>query len=339
MVRGEQVLRQWNLLRTLQTRGEGIPLRQLADDFEVSERTIQRDFELLQAIGFPVQHEEDDFGKRYWRMPHDFFRTGPLVLGLTEAVSLHLAEHFFAPLAGTHFADGLRSALEKIRSIIPAKALAYFGDLDETLYVRMSAVTDYAAHADKIRLLTEAAHLSRSVELTYSAIWRGDSYTTRCDPYGIVCYDGDLFLVGHSHRAEDVRIFKVPRILAVAASPETFERPKDFRLDDRFRSSFGIFQPSGAPVEVAVAFRGPVASLVEERVWHESQRLQWIPGEETLFERAPESEVLLATFRLGDLVEFKRWLKGWGDLAEVLRPDWLRKEMRAELTAAADRYA
>ena len=75
MARGEQILRHWNLLKTLQTRGEGMPLRQLAEEFEVSERTIQRDFEMLQELGFPIAHQEDEYGKRYWRMPHDFFRT------------------------------------------------------------------------------------------------------------------------------------------------------------------------------------------------------------------------------------------------------------------------
>jgi len=53
MPQGEQIQRQWNLLRALQTRGEGIPLAQLAQDFEVSPRTIQRDLELLQELGFP----------------------------------------------------------------------------------------------------------------------------------------------------------------------------------------------------------------------------------------------------------------------------------------------
>ena len=92
MARGELILRQWNLLKTLQTRGEGIPLRQLAEEFEVSERTIQRDFEVLEELGFPIEHEDNGCGRRFWRMPPDFFKTGPLVLGLTEAVSLHLAE-------------------------------------------------------------------------------------------------------------------------------------------------------------------------------------------------------------------------------------------------------
>ncbi|MBU1694777.1 MAG: helix-turn-helix domain-containing protein, partial [Verrucomicrobia bacterium] len=63
MSRGDQLQRQWNLLRTLQTRGEGIPLQDLARELEVVERTIQRDLELLQKLGFPIEHEDDEIGK------------------------------------------------------------------------------------------------------------------------------------------------------------------------------------------------------------------------------------------------------------------------------------
>ena len=97
---------------------------------------------------------------------------------------------------------------------------------------------------------------------------------------------------------------------------------------------------SGEPVDIVVRFRGPVAALVEERVWHESQRLEWLPAEETLFEQQPdEPEALLASFRLANLVEFKRWLKGYGDMAEVVKPEWLRRELHDELLAAAGQYA
>ncbi len=339
MARGEQILRQWNLLKTLQTRGEGIPLRQLAEEFEVSERTIQRDFEMLEELGFPVEHDEDDYGKRFWRMPHDFFKTGPLVLGLTEAVSLYLAESFFTPLAGTHFAEGLLTILDKVRSLIPAQALDYFRELDETLYVRRSGITDYSAHAETIRVLSDAAHAKRSVEVTYRSLWRSAEYTTLFDPYGLVYFEGDLFLVGRSHKAKALRVFKVTRIAAASPTEQIFELPADFRLAEHFRSTFGIVQSEGEPVDVVVKFTGPAAALVEERVWHESQRLEWLPGEETLFEPQPdEPGDLKATFRLTNLVEFKRWLKGYGDMAEVVKPDWLRSEMREELLAAARQY-
>jgi len=76
MPRGEQVLRHWNVLRTLQARGRGVPLRDLAEEFEVSERTIQRDLELLEELGFPIQHDDDVHGKRFWRLPADLPPTG-----------------------------------------------------------------------------------------------------------------------------------------------------------------------------------------------------------------------------------------------------------------------
>ena len=41
---------------------------------------------------------------------------------------------------------------------------------------------------------------------------------------------------------------------------------------------------------------------------------------------------------LAEVIEFKRWLKSFGEKAVVLRPDWLRKEMHEELLATAARY-
>lgn len=339
MSRGNQILRQWNLLQMLQTRGEGLALSRLAADADVSERTIQRDFEILQELGFPIEHDEDEYGKRFWRMPHDFFRSGPLVLSLTEAISLHLAERLLTPLSGTYFAEGLQTLLEKIRSLVPQQALDYFAALDETIYVRRAGMTDYAPFADKIRTVVDGARDETTMVVQYRAIWRGEEYTTLFDPYGMVFYDADLFVVGHSHRAGAIRIFKMTRILSVEATTESFERPSNFSLEEQFRSSFGIFQATGTPVDIAVKFTGGVAALVEERVWHESQQLSWQPAEETLFEQLPnEPETLVATFRLSGVLEFKRWIKSFGDQAEVVSPAWLREQIRDELFAAAKRH-
>ncbi len=339
MARGDQLLRQWELLRALQTRGEGIPLRELSDRFAVSDRTIQRDLEVLQELGFPVEHDDSEFNKRYWRMPHDFFRSGPLVIGLTEAVSLHLAEEMLAPLAGTHLAEGLQSLLEKIRKTIPRAAMEHFSQLDQTLHVRRAARTDYSTRADMVRLLHDAISQEICVDITYRGVWRGEEYVTRCDPYGLVLYDDDLFLVGHSHRAEALRVFKIARIREAVATAQPFSRPNDFRLEDQFRASFGIMQASSEPVEIAVRFTGAGAALVEERVWHETQRLSVLREEEALFEsNAAATDELIATFRLSDVIEFKRWILGFGPQAEVIRPEWLRAEIAHELAETAAKY-
>lgn len=340
MARGDQLVRQWELLRALQTRGEGIPLRELADRFAVSERTLQRDFEILEELGFPIEHDADEHGKRYWRMPHDYFRSGPFVIGLTEALSLHLAESLLTPLAGTHLADGLQTLLDKIRRLLPRQAVEHFAAIDEVLHVRRTGWTDYSRKAEIIRVLEAGARQQTSAEITYRALWRGEEYTTAIDPYGVVCYDADLFVVGHSHRAAALRIFKVSRIVSARPLAQSFVRPEDFQLEEQFRSSFGIIHAKGEPIEIAVRFRGTGASLVEERVWHESQRLLWLDDEEeSLFgEESSGPEGLIASFKLSDVTEFKRWILGFGSSAEVIRPAWLRAEVAAELSSAAGAY-
>ncbi len=339
MARGEQIERQWGLLRALQTRGEGVPLAQLAEDFGVSERTIQRDFELLEELGFPVEHEDDEYGKRYWRLPHNFLKTAPLTLSLTEAISLHLAERMLGPLAGTVFMEGMQSLLGKIRTLLPQKAMDYFAGLSEILHVRPFAATDYSGHADAIKALEQAARERMTVQVDYRSLWRGETYTTLYDPYGLVLHLDDLFAVGRSQRANAIRIFKISRILKVEPMRKPFERPEDFDLEALFRNSFGIIQPKGKPVEVVVEFTGAAAAVVEERIWHDSQKLEWLAPEGSLFEPHPDQpEKLLVRFELAELTEFKRWVKGFGDQAVVLQPDWLRDELRQELAAAAGKY-
>lgn len=339
MPRGDQLSRQWNLLKMLQTRGQGLTLRELAREFEVSERTIQRDLEMLQELGVPVRYEADEIGKRYWRMPHDYFRAGPLVLTLTEAVSLHLADKLIVPLAGTHFAEGLTSVLDKIRSCIPPKAMDHFSGLDEAICVRRTGVADHSDKADIIRVLARAARERLTVEISYKAPWRRVQYKTEFDPYGLVLYQDELFAAGQSHRADDLRVFKVARIVGAKATERPFARPEGFSLEACFRSSFGIMLAKTEPIEIQVKFRGSVAAKVEEKAWHESQKLMWLDAEETLVEAHPEdAEALIATYQLTNVLEFKRWIKSLGDGAEVLSPDWLRSELREELRSAAQLY-
>ena len=339
MPRGDQVLRQWNLLRSLQTRGPGRSLAELAEEFEVSDRTIQRDLEVLEERGFPVEFEEDEQARRFWRLPADYFRSGALVLSLTEAVSLHLAERFFTPLAGTHFAEGLHTIMQKVRTLLPERALAHFGELDQAFYVLRLGRVDYAEQRALIEQPSDAVLADRTVELAYRSLWRGVEYVTEFDPYGFVYHEGDLFLVGYSHRATAVRVLKILRISRATQTPRAFERPAGFDIEAYFHSGFGIMRSDRPPTDIVVRFDPPVSEYIEERTWHDSQKLSWMPEQPTLFEDAEHAAgSLLLTFRLSELTEFKRWLRGFGGAAEIVRPDWLRREFVEELTAALRRY-
>jgi len=167
----------------------------------------------------------------------------------------------------------------------------------------------------------------------------GRAVQDRVRPYGLVLHLDDLFVVGHSHRAGAIRIFKVSRIRAVKPARRSFTRPRDFRLEELFRSSFGIIRSAGKPTEIVVAVQGRSRRRGRGADLARQPEARMAARRSSLFEPGSgEPEALIATFRLSEVTEFKRWLKGFGDQAVVLKPAWLRRELRAELMAAAQQY-
>ena len=81
------------------------------------------------------------------------------------------------------------------------------------------------------------------------------------------------------------------------------------------------------PMTVVVRFRADQAPYVREREWHPTQQLKDLPDGR-----------LQLTFQAGGSFEITRWILGWGDAAEVVRPTRLRREVSAILQAAAGLY-
>src|SRR5918992_4702702 len=70
MPRNDQITRQWHLLRRLEG-SNGLSLSQLGDsipdDYSKNARTVRRDLEALEAVGFPVVTERHN-GQTRWRL-------------------------------------------------------------------------------------------------------------------------------------------------------------------------------------------------------------------------------------------------------------------------------
>jgi len=101
--------------------------------------------------------------------------------------------------------------------------------------------------------------------------------------------------------------------------------PEDFSLDDFIGSSFGVYQ--GPPVLIKVWFHPEVAGYIKEKIWHESQKIDQQNDGSIIFEA-----------QVAGTEEIRFWIMTWGSKAEVLEPESLREEIRAELEMMAKRY-
>lgn len=325
MARGNPLYRQWQLLKTIQSHRYGIGSDELAERLECSKRTIQRDMIILQTI-FPIQFEEHDFGKKQWKLSPQFIESEKLELSMMEMLSLYLSQQLLTPLAGTPFGDGLATAIQKIKALLPTQALAYFANLDDAFMIKSLGQEDYSGKGKEIAILNDAIVYQRVVRVTYPSSSQGRELRTLFHPYGMVLLSSSLYCIGWLAEYGEVRTLKVSRFKAVRGTDETFEKPTRFSLVRHTLGSFGVFGP-GTVRTIRVRFADWAATNVREHKWHHSQRIL-----------TDDANVLVAEFDLSSTVEFKRWLLGFGRHAVALKPKNLVNEIAEELQAARSSY-
>ena len=265
------LVRQWVLLRTLCARRYGTTVKEMAREMGVSTKTIRRDLETFQQVGFPLQEEVVEFGRKRWQMD-GAARQPDLAFTFDEAIALYLSRRFLEPLAGTLFWEAANRALKKIRATLGNDAIDYVERFGPMFHQTTVGTSDYSKKAELIDTLMVGIEDRRAVFITYQSLRSTEPITYDIWPFGLTYHRGSLYLVGHSCQHDEIRHWKVDRLEAVELTQVPFQPPEGFDLRDHLAHSFGIFQGDGQ-VEVKIHFSPTVARYVEESHWHPSQIL------------------------------------------------------------------
>ncbi len=214
--------RLFRLVEELQGRGR-VTAPVLAERLGVSERTIRRDLRRLEELDLVVESLPGRAGglrlPAGTLLPALRFTDGELlalVLGLGRA-----AEAGDAALEGA-----ARSAWARLDAVLSSETKARVSALSATVSAG-DAASEHSVPApvEYVLRLAEATHAGHGVRLTY----RGqDGVTTReVDPFGLARM-GAWYLVGHCHLRDDLRTFRLDRMLEVSATARRFAKPPDF---------------------------------------------------------------------------------------------------------------
>ena len=197
----------------------------LADRFEVSRRTIERDIGALQQTGVPVWAEPGRTGGYCL----DRARTLPPVnFSPDEAVAVAVA---LGGLAGTPFAPAGSTALRKI--------LAAMRDDDATAAHDLAARVHLLGAPPRVppvpAVLTDAISARRVLRLRYTD--RAGTATTRdIEPLGFVGSSTGWYLLAWCRLRDGIRAFRLDRVDRVTATseraPRRTVRPEDVQVPD-----------------------------------------------------------------------------------------------------------
>ncbi len=312
--------RLWRLLKILRLVSSGTHLKagEIAEELGVSRRTFHRDREVLERVGIPIVFD----GSGYTLV-------GPIFLpavhlrwdeGLALLVTLRAALHS----GGTPFSESLRGAMEKIESGIPPSVKGEIQDAVRGINVETRPVVDMSEHGDTFDALWTACRDNEAMDIRY---WgRSDSApeTREVEPLAIFHRWRAWYLVAHCRVRDDLRTFRIDRVVDWNRTGERFVPPKNFDLD-AFLSEAWLVE-RGQVHDVEIAFTGLAARLVTELRWHPSQEV-----------RKEGPDRVIASFQTGGLNEVAEWVLSFGGDARVIAPlelsDMVRETASSILSA------
>jgi proteasome accessory factor C len=233
----------------------GVTIAELAARFEVSERELERDLELLPMCGLP---------------PYTADRLIDVAV-IDGGVEIRLAEYFERPLRLTP-AEGLallaagRALLAVPGSDAGGPLATALDKLDDALGAPGSLAVDVGA-SDQLERLQDAAVNDERVEIDYYSFARDEMTTRAIDPWRVFHAFGAWYVAAWCHRAQAERLFRVDRVRAVRSTGEHFDPAS--RADDDTRDL--VYRPR--PEDPRVTLRlAPAAEWVVESHPHESAK-------------------------------------------------------------------
>lgn len=217
---------------------------QLARRLEISVRTVRRYIVMLQDMGIPIEAEHGPDGAYYLGRS---LKLPPLMFSNAEAVALVLGLLMMRAFQLPVEIAAIEGALAKAERVMPETLLDQVRGLQTAISFSVPAAPT-PLEPGFLSLLSVAVHKKQRVFLRHLA-FSGDESERLFDPYGIVYLQGYWYTAGYCHLRQDLRTFRIDRIVALEQRDQSFDRPPDF---DTLQHVLGglATMPATYPVEI-----------------------------------------------------------------------------------------
>ena len=229
------------LLELLQTHGR-MTGPEMARRLGVTPRTARRYIRMLEDLGIPVTTEQ---GRHGGYMLVAGFRLPPMMLTNDETLAVALGLQAARYLGLAEAEPATASVMAKLERVMPENLRHRLRAAGETINFLLPRAR---VPGHLLPELADAIQSQRRIALRYRS--RKDEELTReVDPYGLVFHYGNWYLGGYCHLRQDLRTFRLDRMLFVTQLDTSFDRPANFNAADHLQESLNSAWPQ-IPVSV-----------------------------------------------------------------------------------------
>jgi predicted DNA-binding transcriptional regulator YafY len=308
-----------SVLLLLQARGQ-VTERELAEQLEVSQRTIHRDLESLSAARIPISAMRGAQGG--WQLEKGWRTHVP---GLDEAELNALLMAQPRGLGNPRLAAAAQSALNKLMAAMPEPLKVQAAHMRQRLHVDPTGWRDTGEDLSMLSAVQDAVARDRKLTFDYTRA-DGELSSRTVDALGLVSKGLSWYLVARA--ANGMRTFRVSRMKRVTVLAVGFERPARFDLVEHWQSSTAELDRKRASYRSVLSLTAEAARRIQ--AWCATR-----PAATGRASRRADSGTTALQVDFDNEAQAQFIVLGLGAAVRVLEPESLRHWVEAEATEVA----
>lgn len=333
-MRNSQVSRIYRILTLLESSRQGLTVKaiheKIRDHDEVTDRTVRRDLEALEAAGFPLEREtnpkDEGLGDLY-SIKNSVRVAKHLTLSSRELFALYLTRGVLTPLKDTAVFGDLEKVFNKIEGLLTIQAREHLSELMDEIKFEPGPKWGLGIDPDLLETILAACSNQQVVELLYQSALKGERRRRKLGPHFLYFAKGTVYMVAEDleQRGSEPKIFSLARSSDAVMTDEAYDKAQ-LDPEQYFKGSFGVYKANGVE-QIELHFKPQASSYVVERAWHPSQRLV----------RNSDGSVTLH-LEVGTTPDLVQFILGFGDGVEVKKPEALKSSVAAAARRVAELY-
>jgi predicted DNA-binding transcriptional regulator YafY len=279
--------------------GESLSVKNLAEEFNVSTRTIQRDFN-ERLISFPIYQEN-----RLWKM-QDGFKLEKTT-SIEEQIVLDIIDKLVEGL-GDKFSSKAKSLLAKIKN-----------ENINPIYTKIN-MEDIGDKLEVIKILESSIKLKHIINCTYN-IKENKTCTLKIKPLKIVNYEGFWYLIAlDTYDNNILKKYYLKNIFNVKTTDEKFDI--NLKLEELLENSISIwFQENYEPYEIKIRVSSVIAKYIKRKPISITQRIESVNKDNSID----------IVFKVTHEMEIIPLVKYWMPHMKIIEPKWIDDKILIEL--------
>lgn len=288
-------------------------------DITADRKSLYNDLRDLEILGIEVEGEQD--GNRYrYHVVNRPFELPELKL-LVDAIQ---SSKFITEKKSNSLIKKLETMVSEYDAQKLQRQVYVSGRIkamNESIYYTVDAIHNAISENKKIRFQYFQWNVKKEMELRH-----GGAYY-HISPWGLSWDDENYYLIGYDSDAEQIRHYRVDKMLRIQMSKEDREGREHFKkldMADYARKSFGMFR--GEEQQVKLLVNNRMAGVIIDRFGKE---VMMIPADADHFRVSVDVHVS---------PQFLSWIISLGDDVKIIGPEDVVERMREEIRRLSRQY-